>query len=137
VVDWGTFTDTASVDATNPIALAKLAIKSAALRGELVSSNTQPDYAAMAQAAAAAAAANARENGAVGPAAWPGTSGQACSILASAAGGRKLLMAADLHAVEAPVEKFGRVLTQREIDDTVAWMQRRIKTHPHELKHFR
>jgi hypothetical protein len=116
---------------SDPIALAKLAMKSAELRGELASSDSQLDEAAIAQAVAAAAAR--------GPAAWPGTPGQACSFRANvtSAGGRKLLTAADLRADSAPVEKFGRELTQHEIDETVAWMQRRIKTHPHELKHFR
>lgn len=139
IVDWGTFpeVDTASVDASDPIALAKLAMKTAALRGELASSDSQADDAAIAQVAAAAAAGKAHASGASGAAAWPGTPGTACSFAAAPTGGRKALSTADLHVEEAAVERFGRVMTQHEIDETVAWMQRRIKSHPHELDHFR
>ena len=33
--------------------------------------------------------------------------------------------------------RSGEELSQREIDQTIAWMRARIRTHPHELQYFK
>lgn len=136
VVDWGTFIDTAAVASTTPdaIAIAKSVVQ--ALK------ETEPEPDVNVEVAIAAAQTTADEYAETTTLPWtnewPGRPGMACSVEPDKHGGRKMFgTTQQLVAEEAPVEQFGREMSQQEIDANVAWMQRRIKTHPYELKYFR
>lgn len=128
IVDWGV--SGVSID-EDPVTIAQ------AVLPQLQEEQAQAAAAGRSKPAVAAASADddVSAAAAVRPKTWPGAPGKSCTNRAN--GGRKLLADTVLEEHFAKEQDAKSVpLSDKEIRETVKWMQSRIKDQPHELRFF-